>query len=333
MTIVREATAGEHPFLVEMARHASTLEDRPLPAADDPAVRAVLPASPEAALVATDAAGRLIGAAWWHRHEPALLRDAGGDPVPELIVSVAPEHRGEGIGGRLVEALALRAGKRFETLALNVHLRNPAVRLYTRSGFVVAGRGRGPFGVAMLRHLRSDPASPHLTAAELVVRDGPAVLAFTYADLLRFHGGSSPGGVAHAFKVLERGLARLGSPEEPVDRRALVIATAFGGPGARDGFELVTRAVSDGRYVVDPALARPELGRARERFAFRLSLGPRAVLLVLREGFVSDAFIVLTRQPERTEAEERRLTAMKAAMAARVVAARAEDVYDITAMP
>jgi hypothetical protein len=43
----------------------------------------------------------------------------------------------------------------FTELALNVHLRNPAARLYTRSGFrVLAGKGRGWFGVAMTRRLR-----------------------------------------------------------------------------------------------------------------------------------------------------------------------------------
>jgi hypothetical protein len=55
------------------------------------------------------------------------------------------------------------------------------------------------------------------------------------------------------------------------------VRTAFGGPGARDGAELVTRAVSDGRYVVDPALARPHRGLARERFVFELAYRGAAV--------------------------------------------------------
>ena len=62
--------------------------------------------------------------------------------------------------------------------------------------------------------------------------------------------------------------------------------TAFAGPGARDGFELVTRAVTDGRYTVDPALARPERGTTLERFVFRLGYRDRAVTLAVREGFV-----------------------------------------------
>src|SRR5690349_16894157 len=119
----------------------------------------------------------------------------------------------------------------------------------------------------------------------IVVHDVQGELAFSYDDLLKHHGGNSPAGVAHAYKVLERGLPLL-EQSGRVERRAIYIETAFGGPGARDGFELVTRAVTDGRYTVDSSLTRPELGPARERFVFRLRHRERAVMLTLREGFV-----------------------------------------------
>jgi len=50
-----------------------------------------------------------------------------------------------------VEAIAEHAAERFDALTLNVHLANPATRLYMRTGFTVVGAGRGPFGVAMSR--------------------------------------------------------------------------------------------------------------------------------------------------------------------------------------
>ncbi len=161
----------------------------------------------------------------------------------------------------------------------------------------------------------------------LILEDGRD-LAFSFREMLKYNGGQSPGGVAHAFKVLERGLPLL-SNSVGVDRRGLVIATAFGGPGARDAFELVTRAVSDGRFSIDPSLARPELGLARERFIFRLRYGEAEVFLTLREGFVGNEFIELARRPGRSREEEDRLTDMKAEMAARVMAARASQVYDV----
>ena len=84
----------------------------------------------------------------------------------------------------------------------------------------------------------------------LVVLDRGTRLEFGFDDLMRYHGPGSPGGVAHAYKVLERALPLLG--EDPPERREVEVATAFGGPGARDGFELVLRAVTEGRYTVDP---------------------------------------------------------------------------------
>lgn len=161
----------------------------------------------------------------------------------------------------------------------------------------------------------------------IAVLDRGLAIAFSFDDLMRYHGPGSPGGVAHAFKVLERALPLL-SPGGPPERRELTVRTAFAGPGARDGFELVTRAVTDGRYTVDPALARPERGTTLERFVFRLGYRERAVTLAVREGFVPDDLIALARRPARTPAEETQLTALKRRMARDVMAAPAADVYD-----
>jgi hypothetical protein len=162
----------------------------------------------------------------------------------------------------------------------------------------------------------------------LVVVENDRELSFSFEDMLSYHGGGSPGGVAHAFKVLQRALPVL-ETDGCVERRAIIIETAFGGPGARDGFELVTRAVTGERFTVDLSLARPEHGRARERFVFRLRHRARSATLTLRDGFVSDEFIALTRREQRSAVEEQQLTVMKAEMAARVMAAAPSEVYDL----
>ncbi len=168
-----------------------------------------------------------------------------------------------------------------------------------------------------------------VTSARILVVDDGREVSFSFDDMLNYHGGGSPGGVAHAFKVLERSLPLLG-PTRRLERRSIVIETAFGGPGARDAFELVTRGVSEERYIVDAALIRPEYGRARERFVFRLRSGEHSVTVTLRDGFVSEEFIDLARRENPTTAEQRRLTVMKDAMAARVMAAAASDVYEVS---
>ncbi len=167
-------------------------------------------------------------------------------------------------------------------------------------------------------------------AIEVIERGRP--IAFSFDDLLRYHGGGSPGGVAHAFKVLERALPLL-APDAPCERREIVVETAFGGPGARDAFELVTRAVTGGRYRIDESLARPERGRTLERFVFRLSYRDRSVTLEVRDGFVTEEFIDLARTDERTREQEQRLDTLKQEMADRVMATPADEVYAVSAAP
>jgi hypothetical protein len=108
-----------------------------------------------------------------------------------------------------------------------------------------------------------------------------------------------------------------------------LVRTAFRGPGARDGFEVVTRAVSDKRYVVDRSLVRSDLGRLREDFVFEVTIGNRTATLLLRDGFVTDEFVDLARAEDRTGEQEQRLDELKAQLAQRVMAAPASDVYDI----
>jgi hypothetical protein len=153
-------------------------------------------------------------------------------------------------------------------------------------------------------------------------------IAFSFEDMLKYHGPGSPGGVAQAFKVMERAFPAL-KPDGPPIRREITVRTSFGGPGARDGFEAVTRAVSGDRFTRDPSLARPELGRERERFVFVVGYHDRSVTLVLREGYVTPEFIDLARKDERTEQEKARLDELKEEMAQTVMGADAADVYDL----
>jgi hypothetical protein len=77
------------------------------------------------------------------------------------------------------------------------------------------------------------------------VLDGAELIEFAFADLMKYHGPGSPGGVAHAFKVMERAFA-LVAPGGPPQRRQITVRTAFRGPGARDmGF--------DGKWAIHPA--------------------------------------------------------------------------------
>ena len=128
---------------------------------------------------------------------------------------------------------------------------------------------------------------PGLTVSEvdetILVEERGQLLEFSYNDMLCYAGPYSPAGVANAFKVMQRAFAAL-SPNHPPQRRSIVIRTAFQGPGARDGFEAVTRAVTDGHYTVDPALARPDRGRLLQSFVFQITIAGRTATLFCVRG-------------------------------------------------
>lgn len=171
-----------------------------------------------------------------------------------------------------------------------------------------------------------------MRGSTLDVLDAGTPLRFTLDDLMRYHGPGFPGGVAHGFVAMLRAWPLL-APDGPPQRRAVRVDTAFPGPGARDAVELVTRAVTDGRYTVDPALGRPDRGTTLERYVFVFGHGDVTVRLEIRDGFVTDEFIALSRRPGRTPSDEAHLTVLKQEMADRLLAVPPDQVYDLVASP
>jgi len=161
----------------------------------------------------------------------------------------------------------------------------------------------------------------------LGVLDHGELTSISFDDLVKYHGRNSVGGVAHAFKVMERALPLLDDGKPP-ERYEIEIQTPFPGPGARDAFEMVTRAVTGARYQVEPGLGRDAPEAPEGRYFFRFTYRSTVVDLVMRAGHVSDEFIALVRRPSRTADEERHLARLKGEMADRLMSLPAAEVYD-----
>ncbi|WP_157838293.1 GNAT family N-acetyltransferase [Mycolicibacterium aromaticivorans] len=158
--VLRAATADDDSFIIEMARHACVIEDRPLPDPDDDDVSEMLPPAGVVPIIAEDHSGRPLGAVWTYYGSPPLRCDAGGGvPLPELCIAVAPGRRGAGVGGLLLDALFAALAEDHDAMCTNVHVRNPAKRLYERKGFRGDGQGNGPLGLALIKDLRSSAAT------------------------------------------------------------------------------------------------------------------------------------------------------------------------------
>jgi hypothetical protein len=162
----------------------------------------------------------------------------------------------------------------------------------------------------------------------ILVEERGQLLEFSYTDMLCYAGPSSPAGVAIALKVMQRAFAAL-SPNHPPQRRSVVIRTPLVELGVRDGFEAVTRAVTDGRYTVDAALMRPDRGKFLQSFVFQVLLAGRAATLLLRPGLITAEFMDLESKLERTQAEEADFDHMKAQLAQRALEIPAEDVCEL----
>lgn len=162
----------------------------------------------------------------------------------------------------------------------------------------------------------------------LEVLDQGESISISFDDLLKYHGRSSIAGVAHAFKAMERAFPLL-SPGGPPERSAITVESGFPGGGARDAFEMVTRAVTGDRYRLAPEPAGAEAPEAPGgHFYFRLGYGDAAVDLVLRPGLVPEEFLEVACRDDPTPAQAAHAQQLKEEMAARLLSLPAEEVYD-----
>ena len=113
---------------------------------------------PGAVLLVADDAGEVVGMAVG---EQALSDDGTGPPVEGLchlsMVFVAPERWGEGLGGRLVDALLVEVrGHGYDRAQLWTQTENVrARRLYERRGFRPSGREKDEFGERIVHFERA----------------------------------------------------------------------------------------------------------------------------------------------------------------------------------
>lgn len=164
----------------------------------------------------------------------------------------------------------------------------------------------------------------------LTVQENGRSIEYVYADLVKYHGYGYLGGVALAFKAMQRGLPLL-SDGYPPERNEIALDTAFPGPGGRDGFEMVTRMVSGNRYKVDYSIAGADVPKSPTgSYFFRFKYRGRAVDLALRPGIVREEFLRLARQEKHSPEEISRLEELKADMADRLLAQPAEALFDVS---
>jgi GNAT superfamily N-acetyltransferase len=149
---VRPAIPSDGTFLADMVVEAANWRagfTRPRPTVlGDPVYRGYIAGWQRPAdrgVVAVDAEGRPVGAAWYRLFaSDAPTHGFVATGVPELIIGVRPLWRAQGIGRALMRSLtdaARSAG--FARIALSVEHGNFAHLLYRSEGFTVVESARG----------------------------------------------------------------------------------------------------------------------------------------------------------------------------------------------
>lgn len=65
-----------------------------------------------------------------------LYVDRRDDEIRLIDIALLPEYRGDGIGTCLLEQVLVDAGREHKPVRIHVEPNNPAMRLYTRLGFI-----------------------------------------------------------------------------------------------------------------------------------------------------------------------------------------------------
>jgi len=112
----------------------------------------------DAGIVAEDAGGERMGAAWYRLFDPGErgLGIVSWADAPELAIAVVEAYRGRGVGAALLEALARSArDDGYPRLVLSVDPRNEvAVRLYERQGYVRVDADPADAGTSWIMELK-----------------------------------------------------------------------------------------------------------------------------------------------------------------------------------
>ncbi|MFJ6699543.1 GNAT family N-acetyltransferase [Streptomyces sp. NPDC091272] len=144
--VIRTATTADAPFLQDMLVAAANTPSRPgwsradtLAAPENARYVSGWPRGTDLGVVAAEADGRAVGAAWlrfFTEAEPAygFVRA----DIPEVTIGVAADRRGRGVGRALLRALANTARQHgLDYLSLSVERTNPAAALYRVEGYQV----------------------------------------------------------------------------------------------------------------------------------------------------------------------------------------------------
>lgn len=149
-----------------------------------------------------------------------------------------------------------------------------------------------------------------------------------FDSVVAYHGQAALAMLAITFQGLRAALARL-SPDATPQRSRITIVSGHPGPGVRDAFEFVTRAVTRNAYTVDRSLPEARLNpKADISYSFRITLDQRSIIAALRSDVLPARFFELNSMgAERAAVEASEFSALKRRIACEALMADPDSLF------
>ncbi|MDH7794587.1 MULTISPECIES: hypothetical protein [unclassified Beijerinckia] len=173
--------------------------------------------------------------------------------------------------------------------------------------------------------MTSQTSPAHWPVITVQAEEEPIAIGFDM--LAAYHGQAALAMLAVTFQAQAVALSIL-SPQAPARRSSISIVSGHPGPGVRDAFECVTRAVTRGVYVVDRALPHGRLVPGFDiSYSFRITLDGKTIELALKPDALPPRFFELNFTPNRSEADNAELSLLKRTIAGDILSRAGQDLF------
>ncbi len=153
------------------------------------------------------------------------------------------------------------------------------------------------------------------------------VITFDFSALKTYHGHGALAMLAITYQGLAGALSLLDTDGQPILRSKLSVVSGHAGPGVRDAFEFVTRAVTRGDYVIDESLPWARYSPDNKRsYSFELTYGVQRVRAILRSHVLPPRFFELFGQTEPAQQQEAAL--LRRQIAKTVLCQQPDELFD-----
>jgi hypothetical protein len=155
-------------------------------------------------------------------------------------------------------------------------------------------------------------------------------IEITFETIAAYHGQGALAMLAISFRAIELALKAL-SPDQPAKRSDITVVSGHPGPGVRDSFEFVTRAVTRGVYTVDRSLPDARLMPTADlSYSFQVMLGGKTAEIAVRPNALPARFFALTFNPNRTPEEDAEARRLRKSIAVDVLAASHDQLFELS---